>query len=77
LKSIEQDQTHELRLKLEDGAGFLRMLITLTGSVDYHKETSLKNTVLQQRLVDEYVSPKPVTCRQKRKTIIAIIDDFF
>jgi len=36
LSLLERDKTHSLNVELEDGAGFIHLLVTITGIASYH-----------------------------------------
>lgn len=64
LKTLEAEKTHFLRLPLEDGAGTISLLVTITGTygpdsvtdIEYNKESTAVSSRYFDNIIRKYVS---------------------
>jgi Ca2+-dependent lipid-binding protein len=64
LKTLEFEKTHQVKLPLEDGAGTISLLLTITATygpespsdIEYFKENNKLTSSYREQIIKEYVS---------------------
>lgn len=60
MQNLEKEQTHTLEVELEDGAGIVKILVTISGTTDLETSSDLANFTPNPRdrleVVRKYVS---------------------